>query len=238
MFNSYKYFVPDIADLFRLILTFWCGWFVAVGILLIIQAAGVPVMEYQVPIMAVACLICYGSPMLYAYIKSRRNSRIPDALQVAVNATEFHMSNTAASVLICVASCLFSAVFATWITSLLSLEDTMGRISSFINPATIKAGTHIVADLIFAPLFFCWFVCAMAVRGLTYHGVKPILSYLLAFIAIFIVNLDYTNLVFFFATVGCVSLIYNVTRSMKLSYICTLLMYLVRTANRLYPILS
>ena len=78
----------------------------------------------------------------------------------------------------------------------------------------------------------------MAVRGLTYHGVKPILSYLLAFIAIFIVNLDYTNMVFFFATVGCVSLIYNVARSMKLSYICTLLMYLVRTANRLYPILS
>ena len=238
MFNSYKYFVPNIADLFKIILVFWAGWFVSVGIVLIMHAVGIPVMDYQIPVMSLACLISYGSPMLYGLIRSKRNMLNSDSLHIAVDEAEFHMSNTFASIVVCVVSCLFSAVFAAWITTLLSTDDTMGRISSLLDTTTISVGTHVVADLIFAPLFFSWFVCAMAVRGLTYHGIKPVLAYLLAFIAIFIVNLDYTNLVFLFATVGCVALVYNVTRSMKLSYVCTLLMYVIRSINRLYLIID
>ncbi|MBO4560474.1 MAG: hypothetical protein J5705_00705 [Bacteroidaceae bacterium] len=238
MFNAYRFFVPNISDLFRLILMFWTGWFISVALVLIIQAAGVQIMDYQIPIMTVACTICYGSPMLYALIRSRHNSRNADALQIEVDKAEFHMSNTFASVLVCVVSCLISAVFAVWITSLLSTEETMGRISSLLNATNISIGTQIVADLIFAPVFFSWFICAMTVRGLIYHGIKPALTFLLAYIAIFIVNLDYTNLVFLLAAVGCVALVYNVTRSMKLSYICTLLMYLVRSINRLYLIIN
>ena len=235
MFNSYRFFVPDIGDIFKLMILFWAGWLVSVGLLMGLSSIIDSIMDYQIPIMTIAVIISYGAPMLYARLVSRRNQAkgLGQRIEMIVDDAEFHMSNTFASIMVCVVSCLFSAVFAVWITTLLSTEITLGRIAILLSNTRISIWTQIVADLIITPLFFSWFVCAMIVRGLTFHGIKPILAYLLAFVAIFLVNLDYTNLVFLFATVGCVALIYNVTRSMKLSYVCTLLMYLVRFISRI-----
>lgn len=228
MFNSYKSFIPKISTLFVIVLLFWAGYVISALLLVLLGLADILVVNGSPTEQSISLIIMYalsfGLPMWFGLNRSRKSAKKPENPIVFADAPDYGKrgaliwwvgSIIAGSVLVLV---------ALWITSFIPRNATMGTYSTVMGELVLTTFDMIVAELLFAPIFSTWLVCAVCVRGLTNNGFGIVLSLIAAFIAMFLINLDYATVAVGLVDVACVGYIYYKTHAMKLAYVTMLVM--------------
>jgi len=219
IFGHYTYFVPNVPELVILLVWFIVGALAgnAVSLIFSVALGAEAAMEYGT---VVAYPIMFIPPMMYASIKSQRNSFSREGIKL--DGGNFAPLGGASCALLVAVGTITLAYCADAVTTLLpempewlkKMLESMTSGNFFVNLLCVS---------IFAPLFEEWLCRGMVLRGLLGNGVKPVWAIVISAVFFALIHMNLWQAVPAFL-LGCLfGYVYFKTGSLKL----TMLMHFV-----------
>lgn len=215
LFGQYTYYVPGVADMF--ILLVW----LLVGALLgnIVNLAFLALMGMDAGMEAgllVSYPIMFIPAMMYAAIKSRKNSMIMDG--VKVDSAHFGKYGFLLCALVVIVSTIALAFCGDALTSLMpEMPDFLKETLESMTTGTLWINLLCVS--VFAPIFEEWLCRGQVLRGLLNKGIKPVWAIIISAVFFAVIHANPWQAIPAFILGAFFGYVYYRTGSLKLTMI-------------------